>query len=53
MERPFEVDEVRAAVFECSKERAHGPSGFTMSLFQECWKVVKDDFMKVFDEFFS
>ena len=27
--------------------------GFTMALYQECWDVIKEDLMKVFQEFYS
>ena len=37
-------------VFECEKDKALGPDGFIMTLFQDCWEV---GFLNVFVEFFQ
>ena len=34
IERPFEEEEVKKAVFECDGSKASGPDGFTLELFQ-------------------
>ena len=33
------------------KDKASGSDGFTLAFFQDCWSVVKGDFMAVFAEF--
>lgn len=33
-------------------DKSPGPDGFSISLFQWCWDIVKGDFMKVMDEFY-
>lgn len=33
--------------------KALGPNGFSMLFFQECWESIKDDLMKVYEEFFQ
>jgi hypothetical protein len=33
------------------RDKAPGPDGFTLAFFQDCWGVVKEDFMAVFAEF--
>lgn len=33
LETPFEEDEVRKAIFECSKEKALGPNSFNFAFF--------------------
>jgi hypothetical protein len=33
------------------RDKAPGPDGFSMAFFQDCWAVVKGDFMAVFSEF--
>ncbi|RVW15385.1 putative ribonuclease H protein [Vitis vinifera] len=44
-------EEVRMAVFQLNKEKAPGPDGFTLAVYQECWDVIKEDLMRVFFEF--
>ncbi|XP_028121753.1 uncharacterized protein LOC114318966 [Camellia sinensis] len=34
LERPFEEDEIRQAVFECERDKAPGPDGFSMAVFK-------------------
>ncbi|PON85139.1 hypothetical protein TorRG33x02_191130, partial [Trema orientale] len=49
--QPFEEDELKSAVFESDGDKAPGPDGFTMNLFQRCWDTIKSDLMAVFQEF--
>ncbi|RVW41858.1 putative ribonuclease H protein [Vitis vinifera] len=46
-EWPFSEEEVRMAVFQLNKEKAPGPDGFTLAVYQECWDVIKEDLMRV------
>ncbi|RVW40361.1 Transposon TX1 uncharacterized 149 kDa protein [Vitis vinifera] len=39
------------AVFQLNWEKAPGPDGFTLAVYQECWDVIKEDLMRVFFEF--
>ncbi|RVX13392.1 Transposon TX1 uncharacterized 149 kDa protein [Vitis vinifera] len=51
LDRQFSEKEVRKAVFQLNKEKAPGPDGFTIAVYQECWDVIKEDLMRVFFEF--
>ncbi|XP_020420593.1 uncharacterized protein LOC18774736 [Prunus persica] len=53
LERPFEEEEVKRAVFDCGIDKSPGPDGFSMLLFQSCWDIVKEDLMKVMVDFFN
>ena len=44
-------EEVKSAVFECDGNKAPGPDGFSMAVFQSQWDTIKIDIMKVFAEF--
>jgi hypothetical protein len=48
LEEPFEEREVIKGM---DRDKASGPDGFTLAFFQDCWGVVKGDFMAVFSEF--
>ena len=50
LDKPFSEEEVRLAVFQLNKEKAFGPDGFTIAIYQECWDVIKEDLMRVFLE---
>ncbi|KAK9286378.1 hypothetical protein L1049_014773 [Liquidambar formosana] len=53
LERVFDELEVLEAINELNGDKAPGPDGFTIAFFQKCWRVIKDDLMKVFEEFFA
>ena len=53
IERPFTEEEVKEAVFECDGNKAPGPDGFSMVVFQSQWDTVKNKIMKVFKEFYK
>ena len=52
LERPFTEDEVKLVVFECDGSKAPGPDGYSMTVFQSQWDIVKNDIMKVLEEFY-
>ena len=41
LERPFDEDEVKRALFECEGDKAPGPDGFSIAAWQEGWEVIK------------
>ena len=51
LERPFEEDEVKKAVFDCDESKAPGPDGFTLELYQTQWETMKEDILRVLFEF--
>jgi hypothetical protein len=51
LENPFEEREVREVIKGMNRDKAPGPDGFSMAFFQDCWEVVKGDFLAVFEEF--
>uniref|UniRef100_A0A0V0H116 Putative ovule protein n=2 Tax=Solanum chacoense TaxID=4108 RepID=A0A0V0H116_SOLCH len=46
-------DRVGVAVECCVGDKAPGPDGFTLTLFQCCWSVVKVDVLSTIDEFYE
>jgi hypothetical protein len=53
LESPFEEKEVREVIKGMDRDKAPGPDGFSMAFFQDCWEVIKEDFMAVFEEFYT
>ncbi|XP_062109433.1 uncharacterized protein LOC133820653 [Humulus lupulus] len=53
LERPFEEDEIKQAVFACDGSKSPGPNGFSMAVYQNNWDVVKNDLLAVFQDFFQ
>jgi hypothetical protein len=51
LEHVFEELEVWEVVWEMNGDKALGPYGFSMALFQKCWAVLKQDIIAVFSEF--
>ena len=51
MESPFIEKEISKAIFQLDGDKALGPDGFTIAVFQDCWDVIKEDLVRVFAEF--
>ncbi|KAK9091170.1 hypothetical protein Sjap_024347 [Stephania japonica] len=50
MEAEFTEEEVWAAISNCEGEKTPGPDGFSMSVYKECWGVMKNDIMAFMNE---
>ncbi|RVW21770.1 LINE-1 retrotransposable element ORF2 protein [Vitis vinifera] len=44
-------EEISKAIFQMDRDKAPGPDGFTIAVFQDCWDVIKEDLVRVFAEF--
>ena len=53
LEREFEKEEVLETLTVAEGDKALGPDGFTMAIFQKCWSVLEQDFMAFFADFHS
>ena len=52
MDVPFTKEEICKVIFQLDRyNKALGLDGFTITLFQECWDVIKKDLVRVFVEF--
>lgn len=45
--------EVKAALFMMNPEKAPGPDGMTVLFFQRSWHILKEDVVKMVNEFFT
>lgn len=52
LETQFTEEEVMAAIRGMSGDKAPGPDGFPLAFFQNCWEVIKDDLIEVFQHFY-
>jgi hypothetical protein len=53
LEAPFEEREVVEVVKGMDRDKASSPYGFSMASFQDCWKVIKEEIMAIFSDFFT
>ena len=53
LEREFDREEVFTVLKDLKGDKAPGPDGFSMAFFHKCWKVVGDDVMGFFEEFYT
>lgn len=51
IEKPFQEDEIWNVVKGMKGDKAPGLDGFTISFFQKCWFIIKEDLMRVFNKF--
>ena len=49
--RPFDEEEVQAAVTAMPGDKAPGPDGFTLAFYKKCWSVLKADVMGILHHF--
>ncbi|KAL5574996.1 hypothetical protein UlMin_016695 [Ulmus minor] len=48
---PLKRNKIKKAVFEIEREKSLGPDGYTDAFFQDCWGILKNDMVKIFEEF--
>ena len=51
LDSPFTEEEISKAIFQLHRDKASGPDGFTIAVFQDCWNVIKEDLVRVFVKF--
>jgi len=44
--RPFSVEEVKAAVWDCENFKCPGPDGITFGFIKDFWDILKEDVMR-------
>jgi len=49
--RPFTLEEVKQAVWDCDSFKSPGPDGINFGFLKQFWTELKDDFMRFFVEF--
>ena len=51
LQKPFSVDEIKAAVFGSYASGAPGPDGLSFLFYQRFWDLIKEDFMALVRDF--
>ena len=49
--RPFSMDEVRRAVWDCENYKSPGPDGINFGFIKEFWDIMKEDVMRFIVKF--
>jgi len=49
--RPFTLDEVKQAIWDCNSYKSLGSDGISFSFLKQFWNVMKDDFLRFVMEF--
>jgi hypothetical protein len=52
LEKPFSELEVKESVFSMEKNTAPGHDHFPVEFYQNCWEIVKEDLVVLFDDFY-
>lgn len=50
--KPFLLDEIKAAIWDCDNYKCHGPDGINLGFYKDFWEVLKIDLLNFFGEFF-
>jgi hypothetical protein len=53
LDNPFTEEEVTNVIKEMPIDKAPGPDGFNGKFFKKCWDLVKEDFMKLVNDFYE
>ena len=51
--RPFTVEEIKEAIWDCDGNKCPGPDGFNFNFLKSCWNVVEPEVVSFFEEFHS
>jgi len=49
--KPFSLDEVKAAVWDCESFKCPGPNGINFGFIKDFWDIMRDDVMRFLVEF--
>jgi hypothetical protein len=49
--KPFSMDEVKVAVWDCDSYKCPGPDGISFGFIKDFWDILKDDVMRFLVEF--
>ena len=49
LERKFEVEEIREAVFSCDRDKSPRSDRYTMAFYQDCWDIISEDLVRFFE----
>jgi hypothetical protein len=53
LDEPFTMEEIDAVVKEMPTDRAPGPDGFNGLFMKKCWPTIKEDFIKLVNDFYE
>lgn len=53
LERPFEEEEIKKGIQDCCRDKSPGPDGYALALYQDCWDLLKQDLLDVFEDFYN
>ena len=53
IDKSFSEEEIKTAIEQMEKNKAPGQDGFPIEFYQACWSIIKDDLLRVFDDFHS
>lgn len=49
--KSFTEEEIRLAMWECEGSKSPGPDGFNFVFLRNCWSIIKEDLLRVLNEF--
>ncbi|XP_058775262.1 uncharacterized protein LOC131649520 [Vicia villosa] len=52
LEKPFSEEEIKDAIWSCDGKKSPGPDGFSLEFFKRFWLILKDDLMKLCNDFY-
>ncbi|XP_058752696.1 uncharacterized protein LOC131625878 [Vicia villosa] len=52
LEKPFSEEEIKDAIWSCDGNKSLGPDGFSLEFFKRFWFLLKDDLMKLCNDFY-
>jgi hypothetical protein len=53
LDNPFTEEEITNVIKEMPIDKAPGPDGFNGKFLKKCWDLVKEDFMKLVNDFYE
>jgi hypothetical protein len=53
LDLPFSLEEIEEVVKDMPADRSPGPDGFNGAFLKKCWQLVKEDFIKLIQDFYD
>jgi hypothetical protein len=51
LDEPFTMEEILAVLKDMPSDHAPGPNGFNGAFFKKCWPIIKDDIIRLCNDF--
>ena len=45
--------QIKKGIQDCCRDKSLGPDGYSLVVYQDCWDILKQDLLDVFEDFYN